>query len=1254
MPVISISGGQLSEGYSGTAATRVISFTVTLSEPASSNFYVAYRTIDGSASAGADYVSEEASIFFSTGQTSKTITVAVSQDAVDEVDETVILELFSPGGGAVFAGGGPTLRATGTILDDDGNGSNLAFFVSSTSLVEGDNGTKQALFEIKLSQPATSKMIFDFATANGSATAGVDYTAKSGSVTFAVGQQSAFVAVDVAGENAIEHSEAFSLNVISRNNLPAQSGTATILDDDAGGGSVPVISVSGGQLSEGYSGTAATRVISFTVTLSEPASSNFYVAYRTIDGSASAGADYVSEEASIFFSTGQTSKTITVAVSQDAVDEVDETVILELFSPGGGAVFAGGGPTLRATGTILDDDGNGSNLAFFVSSTSLVEGDNGTKQALFEIKLSQPATSKMIFDFATANGSATAGVDYTAKSGSVTFAVGQQSAFVAVDVAGENAIEHSEAFSLNVISRNNLPAQSGTATILDDDAGGGSVPVISVSGGQLSEGYSGTAATRVISFTVTLSEPASSNFYVAYRTIDGSASAGADYVSEEASIFFSTGQTSKTITIAVNQDALIEPNETVILELFSPGGGAVFAGGGPTLRATGTILDDDGAFSGTNGNDTRLGTPANDTLDGGDGNDTLEGLDGYDALLGGNGNDILRGGDGVDYLDGGAGNDRLDGGFGPDQLVGGTGIDTAMYGTSDGAVVVSLETGRGRAGTAWGDQLSGIENIVGSSFNDTLSGDDQANELNGGAGNDTLIGGLGNDTYVTDGGDTLTEAVDGGTDLVRSSVSLILGANLENLTLTGAAAINGTGNALANIITGNAAANTLNGGTGNDTLIGGLGNDTYVTDGGDTITEAAGGGTDLVRSSVSLTLGANLENLTLTGAAAINGTGNTLANIITGNSAANTLNGGTGNDTLIGGLGNDTYVTDGGDTITEAASGGTDLVRSSVSLTLGANLENLTLTGAAAISGTGNALANIITGNASANTLNGGGGNDTLIGGLGNDTYVTDGVDTITEAATGGTDLVRSSVSLTLGANLENLTLTGAAAINGSGNTLTNILTGNAAANVLKGGGGNDTLIGGLGNDTYVIDGGDTITEAAGGGTDLVRSSVSLILGANLENLTLTGGAINGTGNTLANIMTGNAAANTLKGGAGNDTLIGNGGQDTLIGGTGSDTFVFNQALIAANAATVGDFTVGSDQIALSLKIFSQAGAAGALNADAFHAGSVATDSSHRILYDNMTGALSYDADGTGGTAAILFATVAQQINITENAFLLV
>ncbi|MFM6807547.1 MAG: beta strand repeat-containing protein, partial [Dolichospermum sp.] len=312
---------------------------------------------------------------------------------------------------------------------------------------------------------------------------------------------------------------------------------------------------------------------------------------------------------------------------------------------------------------------------------------------------------------------------------------------------------------------------------------------------------------------------------------------------------------------------------------------------------------------------------------------------------------------------------------------------------------------------------------------------------------------------------TQTAATTTITDTLTAAVTTTLPANVENLTLTGTAAINGTGNAGNNVITGNSGNNTLNGGAGTDTLIGGLGNDIYVVDSAtDTITEGANAGTDTIQSSVTYTIAAlaNVENLTLTGTAAINGTGNAGNNIITGNGANNILNGGAGTDTLIGGLGND--------------------------------------------------------------TLNGGDGIDTLIGGLGNDVYVVDTTtDTITENANEGTDAVQSSVTfdLTVFPNIENLTLTGTTAINGTGNAGNNTIIGNSGDNTLNGGGGRDILTGGVGSDIFVfrfgqssVSGADRITDFAIG-TD--RIDLLSSTGGVLAAPTSFARAANSTTTTLAN-----------------------------------------------------------------------------------------------------------------------------------------
>ncbi len=420
-------------------------------------------------------------------------------------------------------------------------------------------------------------------------------------------------------------------------------------------------------------------------------------------------------------------------------------------------------------------------------------------------------------------------------------------------------------------------------------------------------------------------------------------------------------------------------------------------------------------------------------------------------------------------------------------------------------------------------------NITGTSSADTMLGGSGNDTLDGGAGNDELKGGAGNDTYVVDNAnDVVLENASAGTDTIQSSVNYTLGTNVENLTLTGEAT-SGTGNDLANTIVGNDNGNSLNGAEGNDTLTGGVGQDT--------------------------------------------------------------LNGGLGSDSMAGGGGDDTYVVDNAnDVVTENGSAGTDTVQSSVNYTLGANIENLTLTGEAT-SGTGNDLANTIVGNDNGNSLKGAAGNDTLTGGTGNDildggtdadsmaggagndTYVIDNLsDVVTEKVSAGTDTVQSSVNYILGANIENLTLTGEST-SGTGNDLANTIVGNDNGNSLKGAAGNDTLTGGTGNDildggtdadsmaggagndTYVIDNlSDVVTEKVSAGTDTVQSSVNYILGANIENLTLTGESTSGTGNDLANTIVGNDNGNSLKGAAGNDTLTGGTGNDILDGGTDADS----------------------------------------------------------------------------------------------------
>ncbi len=502
------------------------------------------------------------------------------------------------------------------------------------------------------------------------------------------------------------------------------------------------------------------------------------------------------------------------------------------------------------------------------------------------------------------------------------------------------------------------------------------------------------------------------------------------------------------------------------------------------------------------------------------------------------------------------------------------------YPTPAALIAAVLSTDDTVIGSPQNDSLlaySGNDSLYGGNGADKLQGNSGNDYIDGGSGVDSLVGGFGDDTFVIDtAGDLVIEAAGQGFDTVRSNLTYTLGNNLEALVLGGSGTVNGFGNALENYLQGNGANNTLDGKAGADTLAGGGGNDVYYADNlGDTAVEAADGGKDILRAQVNgLSLFANVEVLQLQGGVAW-GSGSSGNESLYGNAGGNSLfagsgddwlDGGSGGDSLYGGSGNDTFVVD---TATDRAYGGEglDTVRSTANTTLGGGIENLVLLGSAKVgigdggdnAITGNNQASTLLGNSGNDTLNGGSGIDSLYGGSGNDLFIVDTAsDKVVEVAGGGYDTVQSGLGYTLGAELEALVLTGGNAVNGYGNALANYLQGNGANNTLDGRVGADTLAGGSGNDVYYADSlGDTVIEAAGGGTDILRAQVSgLTLAANLEVLQLQSAALWGAGNAAANSLYGNAGANTLFGGSGADLLDGGSGGDTLVGGSGDDTYV--------------------------------------------------------------------------------------------------
>jgi len=550
--------------------------------------------------------------------------------------------------------------------------------------------------------------------------------------------------------------------------------------------------------------------------------------------------------------------------------------------------------------------------------------------------------------------------------------------------------------------------------------------------------------------------------------------------------------------------------------------GAVWTSADLVARLAPAITAADDLIYGTGGNDAIDALAGDDWVFAGGGDDTVFGGAGDDVLQGDEGDDVLAGGPGSDGLSGGAGNDRF-------VFAAGDGSDS-FWGGDDAADVLAFGPGIApadvRVSLGWMDASGQVYRLdmAGGSDHLVMAGVESVRFQDGSQWSLAQIDAMARTVYGTAGADTLT-----GT----ANADVLMG-------LAGNDSLRGVGGD-----------DVIDGGAGNDTLVGGTGNDTFVVDSaGDVVVESSGQGTDTVQSSVTLALASNVENLVLTGGAAINGTGNTLPNSLAGNGAANVLNGGAGADTLAGGAGNDTYVVDNAaDVVTELAGDGSDLVQSSVTFTLAAEIENLTLTGSGAINATGNGLANVLTGNGANNTLTGNAGDDTLVGGAGTDTMrggtgddtygVERSADVVSENANEGTDTVQSSLTWTLAANLENLTLTGTSAINGTGNTAANVLTGNAAANTLQGLAGNDSYDGGAGNDTLndnatssndtyrwgIGYGVDTVSDA--GGADTVQfgagiTAAQLVLKHVGNNLEITIG-----GNSADKLVIGNYYAGT-------------------------------------------------------------------------------------------------------------------------------
>ncbi|HEX4941902.1 MAG TPA: Calx-beta domain-containing protein, partial [Actinomycetota bacterium] len=557
-PSLSIGDVSLAEGNAGpTTAT----FTVSLSAASGNVVTFDWATSPGTAAAGVDYVSATGSRTIAAGATSATIAITVNGDVIDEVNESFTVALSNPAGATIADGSG-----AGTITDDDPAPS---LSIGDVSLAEGNAGTTTATFTVSLGTASAKTVTFDWATAVGTAAAGVDYVSATGSRTIAAGATSATIAITVNGDVVDEADETFTLALSNPANAMIADGSATgtITDDDA----PPTLSVNDVSVAEGNAGpTTAT----FTVSLSAASEMAVTVAWATADAEAVQPVDYVAGSGALTFVPGDVSETIAVSANGDLVAELDETFEVALTAPSNATLGDATG-----VGTILDDE---LLPVIDIDEPTALEGSGSI---VFAVSLSHQSASPVTVGWSTAAGTATNGIDYFDTNGTVTFASMDTSETVEITVNEDGTFEHDETLAVNLSNASGAPIgdTQGIGTIAnDDDAPGLSIGDVSV--------VEGNTGQRMLTFSVSLTGDTDIDATFDFATAGLSATQGTDYADATGTLTIDAGDTGTTIDVGVNGDATYEGDETLTVTLSDPASAVLVDG-----AAVGTIRNDDKA-----------------------------------------------------------------------------------------------------------------------------------------------------------------------------------------------------------------------------------------------------------------------------------------------------------------------------------------------------------------------------------------------------------------------------------------------------------------------------------------------------------------------------------------------------------------------------------------------------------------------------------------------------------------------------------
>ena len=566
-PAISISNASVTEGTDANAR-----FTVSLDRSSSRIVSVHYATRADTANPGEDYTTRSGTLSFPPGTTTRTISIPILDDERHELSEAFFVDLTAPVEATIADNLG-----LATIADDDPLPSLQA---TNVAVNEGNGGAVTAHVVVSLSAASSQVVRVAWATEDDTAIAPVDYTSSNGTLEFAAGVISQTIDVPIRNDDIHESTETFRVRLSGPVSATIATSVAvvTIQDDDG----VPSLTIANGAIDEGDAGS---RSLALTVTLSALTSDEVTVDWTTANGSAVSPADFTARSGTLSFAPGATTRTITVPIVGDRLDEPDETFRVRLSNPSGATIADG-----EAVATIRDDDDP---PLISIADVSVREGNAGVVMATFRVSLSGPSGRAVSVDWSTEDGSpaegpgtaaaAVAPADYTAASGSLSFAAGVTERQITVEVKGDVVDEPDESFFVVLSGPTNatLGGERATGHIVDDDG----VPSVSIAGATAVEI---DASSRPMFFSVTLSYPSGFPVSVHYASRDGSAMSGEDFESADGTLVFEPGEVIKDIAVRLIDDHVAESDERFSIILDSP----VHAELG-TSEAAGLIIDDE-------------------------------------------------------------------------------------------------------------------------------------------------------------------------------------------------------------------------------------------------------------------------------------------------------------------------------------------------------------------------------------------------------------------------------------------------------------------------------------------------------------------------------------------------------------------------------------------------------------------------------------------------------------------------------------